>query len=400
MFLNPFSSIVLQTAVVVTTLGFTPAQSRLRSGALVPVGLCTGHCISTALDCFVRTPWASLAGGYSVMLLLHYIDLSLLARWQFPPSKRPTPPGARSNDMTTSSWAARLRFGIWAAFNARCIGTPEQVHHVPKVATHDRAVFLRRSACFMILSYLTLDILASMGDPDVSSRFLVASRVPFLRRLSVFTAEELVIRIFSTLAAGIGLLSSQGGFYHLFAFTSVLMRWSEPQDWPPFYGSLSEAYSLRRLWSRVWHQSNSHKFRAISLLFVRDVFRLQPRTLANRYATVLMVFATSAFMHFLIDLSAGLSASTSGAVQFFVTQALGLMIEDLVFIIYSALRGSGPSRDRPASRGERTVGFFWVGSFLVWSFPAYLYPMLYRSNAGFNDSVVPVSVVGLLRSLF
>ena len=248
MSLNPLSSIALQTAVVVTTLGFTPARSSLRPGALVLVGLCTGHCISTALGYFVRTPWASLVVGYSVMLLLHYVDIGLLTRWEFPPSKNAKPLHARSCETATPSWAARLRFGIWVAFNARFIGTPEQVHHVPKAITTDRAAFLRRSGGYILLSYLVLDMLGSMGDPDVGSRFLVAARVPCFRRLSEITAEELVIRIFSTLAAGVGLLSSQGGFYHLFAFTSVFMKWSKPQDWPPFYGSLSQAYSLRSLW--------------------------------------------------------------------------------------------------------------------------------------------------------
>ncbi|KAI9042921.1 wax synthase family protein [Aspergillus affinis] len=345
-------------------------------------------------------PWASLAGGYSVMLFLHYIDIGLLKRWESPLIKKSDPSGANSRNTPTSSWVALLRFGIWAAFNARCIGTPEQVHHIPKPTTHDRTAFMRRSAGFILLGYLTLDALASTGDPEVSSRFLVASRVPFFRRLSEIATEEIVIRVFSTLAAGIGLLSSQGGCYHLFALISVVMKWSEPQEWPPFYGSLSEAYSLRRLWSRVWHQSNSHKFRAISRFLVRDVFSFQPGTLADRYAKIVMVFAASAVMHFLIDLSAGLSISTSGAAQFFCTQALGMMIEDLVVIVYFALRGDRPSRDRPASRGERIIGFLWVGSFLVWSFPAYIYPMLYRSNSGLDDSVVPVSVVGLLQGLF
>ncbi|PLB43282.1 hypothetical protein P170DRAFT_459746 [Aspergillus steynii IBT 23096] len=388
MSLNPVSSIVLQTAVVVTTLGFTPAQSSLRPGALVLVALCTAHCISTALEYFVRTPWASLAGGYSVMLLLHYVDIGLLTRWEFPVSKKSDTPGASPRETPTTSWAARLGFGIWAASNARCIGTPEQVRHVPEAATLDRVAFLRRSAGFILLSYLSLDVLGSMGDPEVSSSFLVPSRVPFFRRLPGITAEEIVVRIFSGLAAGIGLLSSQGGFYHLFAFTSIFMKWSKPEDWPPFYGSLADAYSLRSLWSRVWHQSNSHKFRAISRFFARDVFGLQPGTLAERYAKVLIVFATSAFMHFLIDLSSGVSAASSGAVQFFCTQALGLMTEDFVisaYLLYAA---------------ERMIGFLWVGGFLVWSFPAYLYPMLYRSNLGLNDSVVPVSVVGLVRRLF
>ncbi|GLA33995.1 hypothetical protein AnigIFM63309_004021 [Aspergillus niger] len=390
MSLNPLSLIALQTAVVVTTFGFTPAQSSLRPGALVIVALCTGHCISTALEYFIRTPWASLAGGYSVMLLLHYIDIGLLTRWEFV-----DPSQAKSPETLNPTWA-RLRFGVWAAFNARCIGTPEQVHNVPEAVTRDRTAFLCRSVGIILLSYLGLDVLGSMGDPEVGSRFLIASRVPFFRRLSEITAEEIIIRICSGIAAGIGLLASQGGFYYLFAFTSVLLRWSKPQDWPPFYGDLSDAYSLRRLWSRVWHQSNSHKFRAISRFFARDVFRFQPGTLADRYAKVVMVFATSAFMHFLIDLSSGLSSSSSGAMQFFCTQALGLMMEDFAVNAYFVLRG-GPSRNWKASRGERLIGYLWVGGFLVWSFPAYLYPMLYRSNAGLNDSAVPVSVVGMLQ---
>ncbi|GKZ66933.1 hypothetical protein AnigIFM50267_001022 [Aspergillus niger] len=356
MSLNPLSSIALQTAVVVTTLGFTPAQSSLRPGALVIVALCTGHCISTALEYFIRTPWASLAGGYSVMLLLHYIDIGLLTRWEFV-----DPSQAKSPETLNPTWA-RLRFGVWAAFNARCIGTPEQVHNVPEAVTRDRTAFLCRSAGIILLSYLGLDVLGSMGDPEVGSRFLIASRVPFFRRFSEITAEEIVIRIFSGIAAGIG----QNG-----------------TDSPS---------------SRVWHQSNSHKFRAISRFFARGVFRFQPGTLADRYAKVVMVFAISAFMHSLIDLSSGLSSSSSGAVQFFCTQTLGLMLEDFAVNAYFVLRG-GPPGNWKACRGERLIGYIWVGGFLVWSFPAYLYPMLYRSNAGLNDSVVPVSVVGMLQGI-
>ena len=125
------------------------------------------------------------------------------------------------------------------------------MNHVPEAITCDRAAFLRRSAGIILLSYLGLDVLGSMGDPEVGSRFLVASRVPLFRRISEITAEEIVIRVFSGVAAGIGLLASQGGFYYLFAFTSVLARWSKPQDWPPLYGTLSDAYSLRRLWRQT-----------------------------------------------------------------------------------------------------------------------------------------------------
>ncbi|PYH90290.1 hypothetical protein BO71DRAFT_402341 [Aspergillus ellipticus CBS 707.79] len=393
MSLSPISSIVLQTGVVVTTIGFTPARAAVRPGALVLVELCTGHCISTALEYFVRTPWPSLAGGYSGMLLFHSIDIGLLTQWEFPSTTNAD--SSTWKRKLNPTWVDRLWFGLWASFNARCLGTPEQVRNTPPSREQDRAAFLRRTAGFMVLSYVGLDVLGSMGDPEVGSRFLVASRVPFFRRLPEVTAEEVVIRIISSIAAGIGLLCSQGGFYHLFAFTSVLSRWSEPRDWPPFYGSASDAYSLRRLWSRVWHQSNTHKFRAIVRLFVQNIFHLSPGTFLSRYAQVLMVFVTSAFMHFLIDLSAGLSISSSGAVQFFCTQVLGMIGEDFAASAYCSMRGL--SRNRPASRGERVIGFVWVGLFLAWSLPAYLYPMLYRSNMGLEDSVVSLSIIGLFR---
>ena len=247
MSLSPISSIALQTTVVVTTIGFTPARSTLRPGALVIVSLCTGHCLSTALAYFVRTPWASLAGGYSVMLLFHFVDIALLTKWEFPPSGSfPTDPSRVIP--RGKSWVDRLRFGIWIAFNARCIGTSEEVRNIPASRGQSRAVFLRQAARFMFLSYLGLDILGSAGDPQLGSRFLVPSRVPFFRRMAEITAEEVIIRVLSTFAAGIGLLCSQGGFYHLFAFISVLSKYSDPRDWPPFYGSLSDAYNLRRLW--------------------------------------------------------------------------------------------------------------------------------------------------------
>ncbi|KAE8366745.1 membrane bound O-acyl transferase family-domain-containing protein [Aspergillus caelatus] len=395
MSLNPISSIALQTIVVVTTIGFTPAQSTLRPGALVIVGLCTGQCLSTALTYFVRTPWASLAGGYSVMLLFQFIDIALLTKWQFPYSGSFPVDSSRAVSRRTS-WVDRLRFGIWAAFNARCIGTSEQVRNIPASRDQGRDVFLRQTARLVLLSYLGLDILGSAADPELGSRFLVGSRVPFLRRLPEITVEEVVIRIFSTIAAGIGLLCSQGGFYHLFAFVSVLSKSSDPRDWPPFYGSLWDAYSLRRLWSRVWHQSNTHKFRAIARFLTQDVLRLPPRTLWSRYTQVLMVFTTSAFMHLLIDISAGISISSSGAMQFFCTQAFGVLVEDLVINSYCALRGVG--RNQQASLAERAIGFVWVGSFLAWSLPSYLYPILYRANMGLDDSVVPVSIIRLLRS--
>jgi hypothetical protein len=102
-------------------------------------------------------------------------------------------------------------------------------------------------------------------------------------------------------------------------------------------------------------------------------------------------------MHYLIDLSIGFSVSNSGAIPFFCTQALGLVIEDLVSSTYFSVRGI--TKDQPATRGQKMLGYVWVGAFLAWSLPAYVYPMLYRGNLGLDDAVTPVSIVRILKDL-
>ena len=98
-------------------------------------------------------------------------------------------------------------------------------------------------------------------------------------------------------------------------------------------------------------------------------------------------------MHLLIDISSGIRAPNSGAMVFFLTQVLGIVVEDLVKRTYSSIMRTS---NRPAMLIERIVGFTWVTLFLSWSIPVYLYPMLYRTSAGLEDSTIPFSIVRML----
>ncbi|KAJ5629249.1 hypothetical protein N7528_002906 [Penicillium herquei] len=234
-----------------------------------------------------------------------------------------------------------------------------------------------------------------MNDPEVGNRFLVPSKVPIFRRLWEVTLEEIVVRLFSIIAMAMGLVCSQGGIYSMFAFIAVLSGINDPSEWPPFYGSLSDAYSLRRLWNRTWHQCNTHKLRRISSYIVRNILGINSKGLVYCYAHMVFVFVISALMHYLTDLSMGLSISSSGAISFFCIQALGVLIEDSVCSVYLSV--CGISKDQPRSRSQKILGYIWVSSFLFWSLPAYVYPMLYRGNLGLNDAVTPVSIIKILK---
>jgi hypothetical protein len=42
--------------------------------------------------------------------------------------------------------------------------------------------------------------------------------------------------------------------YTILSFVTVGLGISMPQDWPPLFGNVFEAYTVRKCWGRVWHQ--------------------------------------------------------------------------------------------------------------------------------------------------
>ena len=64
----------------------------------------------------------------------------------------------------------------------------------------------------------------------------------------------------------------------------------------------------------------------------------------------------------------------TGAVRFFCTQAIGIMIEDGVQAFHRHFRGSKISNAK-VPLWHRIVGFIWLIVFLTWSTPAWMFPM-------------------------
>ena len=110
----------------------------------------------------------------------------------------------------------------------------------------------------------------------------------------------------------------------------------------------------------------------------------------GRQLCFFLVFLISGLLHATIDLSAGIPWRASGAVRFFCTQALGIWLEEAVRALYVGWwLGS-----RPVPGWTKIVGHVWVLLFLAWSWPAYMYPMLYRTREESTDSFLPFSVLG------
>jgi hypothetical protein len=90
----------------------------------------------------------------------------------------------------------------------------------------------------------------------------------------------------------------------------------------------------------------------------------------------------------------------SGALRFFLIQPLGIVIEDVVRALYQAVSPRPGGRDDLGGPtvAEWCVGALWVGLWMTWTAPAYLFPVLAKTGSdGGTAGVVPVSIIDYVR---
>ena len=99
--------------------------------------------------------------------------------------------------------------------------------------------------------------------------------------------------------------------------------------------------------------------------------RLSKGTPPSAYIFLLIGFATG-ISHALVDVGTGLAWSEAGSVSFFLTQAVGSMVDHGFQTVFFSWRDK-PRGGAPAGTERlltRYVGYFWVMIWMGWSGPA------------------------------
>ena len=120
------------------------------------------------------------------------------------------------------------------------------------------------------------------------------------------------------------------------------------------------------------------------------VLRLRRGSLSARNSFTFFAFFFSGMVHLATDIGMNVPPSQSGALRFFCTNALGIMLEDGVREIYRRLNGG----KHPTGVWSRIIGYVWVVIFLSWSTACWKYPQLRTTR--WEDRVLEF---GVLRSL-
>ena len=263
--LNPLIIFAGELLLIILVLGFSTPRSAIRISTTPVLAVCCALIVPRCMQFVHRSAWAALVGGYSTTFLLQYVARILSDR-QYSLREAPShePNGHRSakeekrssKEAKSSLWEC-VSSGLEATYTCRWSGTPREVRNVPLFSNQDpsyeptRAVFLRNHIFLLVSCYLMLDVLSLGADPEKNQIFFAPAMIPFFTRLGQVSGEELAMRIFGSLGSGLGVFCSQQGVYSILALTAVGLGLSEPRYWRPLFGSVSDAYTLRRFWRYV-----------------------------------------------------------------------------------------------------------------------------------------------------
>ncbi|KAF4621962.1 hypothetical protein G7Y89_g14383 [Cudoniella acicularis] len=212
-------------------------------------------------------------------------------------------------------------------FNARHIGTPlttiktikplpdydltnsaattESTNAAPtneKEAGQSRRSYILYRVLFIFLRYFALCL---FFDPDLhwympngqapwNYTDFSPSNTIFLRRLLSLNGPPLVtrdflLRLYLTLDLVIPDWLVLSAFHDVCAIVAVGSGIDTPEEWPPLFGSITDAYTAR-------------SFTAHGSVISTKLLGIRPRTLTARYANNALVFLLSGLMHVLVEL--------------------------------------------------------------------------------------------------
>lgn len=129
---------------------------------------------------------------------------------------------------------------------------------------------------------------------------------------------------------------------------------------------------------------------------MQKILRLRRGSTFARYTHLVLAFFASGVMLVLIDIPAGLPFSHSGALQFFLMQAVGIAFEDGVQTGWRRLFApskAGLASQAFSSKCQRVIGYIWVLLWLSWSSPIAYYPTLEANKGESKDTIVPFSII-------
>ncbi|KAL8987204.1 MAG: hypothetical protein Q9177_003565, partial [Variospora cf. flavescens] len=362
--LYPIFCFLAEIVLITLILSFTAASSPLRPALLPILVLTAASAVSYSPVAFNRSGWTSFLSADIIISVFHYVETALISGWDFdhggPTRSRALPapktisktqaeplrklPPPENDSPAENGLLERLRFGYLVATTSRNIGTPFLVKNTPPFSYRDpnyvpsRTRFCLWGLCTIAAAFMVIDLVESSSPPTTlqenAVRYSPSAVNIFTGRRENLMPAQASTRLVVVLLYWFCIAILFDAVHKFFAICSVLLYIKDVRHYRPNFGSLTEAYTIRQFWGVFWHQHHRKRFCAPIDVLVYDCLRLRRGTLLARYTHLAMVFLLSGLFHKLVDLGEWYGWRHSGQLHFFVTQVVGILLEDGVQAVY------------------------------------------------------------------
>ena len=338
-----------------------------RSYFLLPILLCAGIGFGTTNELDGAAPGLGQLWGHALLAhVIHNTAVLYIEEWALHPSHE------------YQGWDLRAAYKV--CLNPQLLGSPREVPYARRVSTSpSRLVFLGRRLGQLVVLYLingcvVVPTFVGTFAPLSAEDFSLVRRGYFRRLLwgpPVTRYETMLRAVFAVRWIWnnyVALCSAQTAIAVLF---SVILRWDEPWEWPPLFGSPLQAWNLRRFWGHFWHRTVYRPYTTYGIWVSRRVLRLPGGSVGEKASVAMLVFLLSGAIHALVTWHST-GCGHWGDVQWFLLNGFVTAGETLVVKQWSRRFGTGETWAR---RGLlfRSAGYAWVFIFLFWSVPKWEY---------------------------
>ncbi|KAJ6550967.1 membrane bound O-acyl transferase family-domain-containing protein [Mycena vulgaris] len=369
----PFAYMALYLTLILTPMIIKP--STYRRWFFMPLLLLTWRLVHDAQAGYVTsTFWLTCLLMASDYILVTDVQRTLTQL----PGAADGSPGERQDatrKIGNMSLPGRITWALTLFFNTRGVGWA----HEPRGALPPRAppntprlkFIARQLACFC-LTLLLFDLVNLHVRWNPAFRFRTG-----------LAAEGLTWRIIGTVGWAAGAAAGLTLPHYAASIVCVALGISRPQDWPPLFGSLADAASVRTFWARGWHQIIRRSLCAHGNYAAHTLLRLPHGSAAASCVQISIAFALSGVLHYLGETIA-IGPGRSGSLLFFGIQPAAIALETLV----ASLRGK--ARGRAPGGKALGLGHVWVLAWFTLTLPIMQDPLI---KAGELASRVDVSLI-------
>ncbi|KAI1762046.1 membrane bound O-acyl transferase family-domain-containing protein [Hypoxylon sp. FL1150] len=215
-----------------------------------------------------------------------------------------------------------------------------------------------------------------------------ADKEPILRRLVEWdeydpvSQHQMILRAFISVAwiwANILILES----YHaiLSVLFVVVLRFDDPEDWPPLFGGITEAWTVKRFWGKFWHRIATPTFATWARVVSRRVLKIGTGSEFEKTVVAFGIFFFSGLAHATSAWRVGQGDAHRDLLFFcanFVVVGTEILVGGLVWNAVRKTKYAVLLEDRRLQVVGKALGYVWVFAWFFWATPRWVYSKTLR----------------------